>query len=212
MESQSSTIHNDSQYHEEIFTDITLTKSVIDSVLFTLCTFKQSNFSESTFKSCRFEKCHFIDCNLSLLKVTDSHFLEVNFLKSKLIGINWSEAVYKTKSLLQRKPFDFDHCVLNHSVFFGLNLQGIKMSNCSAINTNFEETDFSRADCTKSDFKNAHFNHTNLTETNFKGAVNYTISSQTNTLKKTRFSLPEAISLLYNLDIVLEDEEIAHHE
>lgn len=120
--------------------------------------------------------------------------------------------MYKTKSLLQRKPFDFDHCALNHSVFFGLNLQEIKMSNCSAINTIFEEADLSRADCTKSDFKNAHFNHTILTETNFKGAVNYTISSQTNTLKKTRFSLPEAISLLYNLDIVLEDEEIAHHE
>ena len=113
-----------------------------------------------------------------------------------------------TKSLLQRKPFDFDHCVLNHSLFFGLDLKDIKMSHCSVINANFEETNLSRADCTKSDFKNAHFNRTNLTETNFIGAVNYAISSAANTLKKTRFSLPEAISLLYNLDIVLEDADI----
>ena len=86
------------------------------------------------------------------------------------------------------------------------------MSNCSVINSNFEETDLSRADCMKSDFKNALFSRTNLTETNFIGAVNYAISSQANTLKKTRFSLPEAISLLYNLDIVLENGELGNNE
>ena len=209
MDFNSTSIQPESQYHQEIYSNQTMNNGLIDSVTFTLCTFKHCNFSESIFKNCLFEKCEFIDCNLSLIKVPGSRFLDLTFEKSKLIGINWSEAVFKTKSLLHRKPFDFDHCVLNHSVFFGLDLREIKMSHCSVINANFEETDLSRADCTKSDFKNAHFNHTNLTETNFNGAVNYAISSLANTLKKTRFSLPEAISLLYNLDIVLEDADIS---
>lgn len=73
------------------------------------------------------------------------------------------------------------------------------------INVNFEEANLSKANCTKSDFKQALFKRTNLTETNFTGALNYAINPQENTFKKTRFSLPEAVSLLYNLDIILED-------
>ena len=207
MNANSKSIEDNTQYYLETFDKLSNTAQLIHAVEFTECTFNNCNFSESIFKHCMFEKCEFLDCNLSLVKVPGSRFLDVNFIKSKLIGINWSEGVFKTKSLLQRKPFDFNHCVLNHSVFFGLDLEDIKMSRCSVINANFEETNLSRADCSKSDFKNAHFNRTNLTETNFIGAVNYAISSQANTLKKTRFSLPEAISLLYNLDIVLEDAD-----
>ena len=52
--------------------------------------------------------------------------------------------------------------------------------------------------------------HANLTEADFTGAKNYAIAPGMNTLKKTKFSLPEAMSLLYNLDIKLteyDDEE-----
>jgi fluoroquinolone resistance protein len=208
MNAINKSIEDNTQYYLETFNNLSNTAQLINAVEFVECTFNNCNFSESTFKHCLFEKCKFVDCNLSLVKIQGSRFLEVSFIDSKLIGINWSEGVFKTKSLLQRKPFDFDHCVLNHCVFFGLDLKEIKMSQCSLINANFEEADLSKADCTKSDFKNTQFNRTNLTETNFNGATNYSISSQANTLKKTRFSLPEAISLLYNLDIVLEDMEI----
>ena len=36
----------------------------------------------------------------------------------------------------------------------------------------------------------------------------YNIPGQINVLKKTRFSLPEAMSLLHSLDIVLEEDEL----
>jgi uncharacterized protein YjbI with pentapeptide repeats len=208
MTSHTKSIEDNAQYHLETFDHLTMIDRLINTVEFNECTFINCNFSENTFKNCLFEQCEFLDCNLSLVKVPYSRLLKVNFQQSKLIGINWSEAVFETKSLLRQKPFDFESCVLNHSVFIGLDLKEIKISHCSVINANFEETDLSKANCTKSDFKNALFNRTNLTETNFIGAVNYSISSQANTLKKTRFALPEAISLLYNLDIVLEDDDI----
>lgn len=46
-----------------------------------------------------------------------------------------------------------------------------------------------------------------LSETDFSGAVNYTIDAGQNKLHKTRFTLPEAITLLHALDIILEDTE-----
>jgi len=44
-----------------------------------------------------------------------------------------------------------------------------------------------------------------LTEADFTGAKNYAIAASSNTLKKTKFSLPEAMGLLYSLDIVLTE-------
>jgi hypothetical protein len=44
-----------------------------------------------------------------------------------------------------------------------------------------------------------------LTQADFTGATNYAIAASLNTLKKTKFSLPEAMSLLYSLDIILTE-------
>ena len=65
---------------------------------------------------------------------------------------------------------------------------------------------FARARAILRFLTDSRFNHTNLTEADFSDATHYNISAVDNTLKKTRFSLPEAISLLYSLDIILKDE------
>jgi fluoroquinolone resistance protein len=69
----------------------------------------------------------------------------------------------------------------------------------------FAEADLTLANCTFTDFTNSRFQHTNLTQADFTGATNYTIAPNLNTLKKTKFSLPEAMALLYGLDIVLTE-------
>ncbi len=40
----------------------------------------------------------------------------------------------------------------------------------------------------------------------FRGARNYAIAADLNTLKQAKFSLPEAVALLHGLDIILEDQ------
>jgi uncharacterized protein YjbI with pentapeptide repeats len=66
---------------------------------------------------------------------------------------------------------------------------------------NLEKADFRGTDLEKSIFRN-----TDISGANFVGAKNYYISPQYNRLKGAKFSLPEAMSLLYGLEIVLEDE------
>jgi uncharacterized protein YjbI with pentapeptide repeats len=80
------------------------------------------------------------------------------------------------------------------------------MTKCVAREADFTQCDLTRANFAGTDFAACHFWHTNLTEADFVGATNYAIAAASNTLKKTRFSLPEAISLLRGLDIVLSDE------
>ena len=46
-----------------------------------------------------------------------------------------------------------------------------------------------------------------LTEADLRGARNYHVAPGENVLTKAKFSLPEAISLLYSLDIDLTEGE-----
>ena len=80
------------------------------------------------------------------------------------------------------------------------------LTRCLAKDVDFAEADLTQANCTGTDFTDSRFNHTNLTEADFTDATHYNISATDNTLKKTRFSLPEAVSLLYSLDIILKED------
>jgi uncharacterized protein YjbI with pentapeptide repeats len=56
------------------------------------------------------------------------------------------------------------------------------------------------------DFEKSIFRQTNLEKADLVKAKNYMIPPDVNTLKKTKFSLPEAMALLYSMDIVLEED------
>jgi fluoroquinolone resistance protein len=98
----------------------------------------------------------------------------------------------------------FTSCQLNYSNFKLLKLPGIKMTDCEVKDADFTEADFSKSDFKKTDFEKSRFLKTNLSGANFKGARNYSINVLHNTLKKTKFSYPEVLTLLNSLDIVIE--------
>jgi uncharacterized protein YjbI with pentapeptide repeats len=77
------------------------------------------------------------------------------------------------------------------------------MVECVAKGVDFADADLSQADCGHTDFGESRFLHTDLTEADFVGATNYAIAPNLNVLKRTKFSLPEAMSLLYGLEIIL---------
>jgi uncharacterized protein YjbI with pentapeptide repeats len=178
---------------------------LLDRVEFMECTFTKCSFAESHFDHCVFHNCLFLHCDLNLAKFTDCRFLETRFEKSQLVGVDWTDTLQQKARFL--KPVDFSYCVLNHSTFTAQNLKGIHLTHCTAMDVDFSDANLSQSDCTWTDFSNSRFNQTDLTEADFTGAVNYTISASTNTLKKTKFSLPEAMSLLHSLDIILTDAE-----
>jgi fluoroquinolone resistance protein len=98
---------------------------------------------------------------------------------------------------------DFINCTLNYSTFTGLKLPKAQFTHCVARDVDFADADLSGANCTETDFSDSRFLHTNLTEADFTGATHYSIAVNLNTVKKAKFSLPEAMSLLYSLDIIL---------
>jgi uncharacterized protein YjbI with pentapeptide repeats len=186
---------------DEAFQGLVLQQQEIRFKDFYGCAFSRCSFLETAFRDCRFVECEFQDCDLSLCQVAGCSFTNTRFIDTSLIGINWTQASWPKRGLL--RAIDFVNCALSHSTFFGLSLRGIEISHCIAHDVDFAEGDLSQADCSGTDFSGSRFLHTDLTEADFRGAVNYAIAANLNVLKKTKFSLPEAMSLLHSLDIVL---------
>ena len=192
------------EYSFQDFKKVVLKNDQVHQKEFGSCTFIKCFFNETDFQDCSFHDCTFKGCDLSLVKLKGCSFTNTRFEDSQVIGVNWTETAWATSKVIFT-PVDFFGCVINYSTFMGLNLKKAVMSKCTARDVSFEEANLTQANCTFTDFMNSRFIHTNLTGVDFTGAKNYAIAPGLNTLKKTKFSLPEAMSLLYNLDITLTD-------
>ncbi|HVO43090.1 MAG TPA: pentapeptide repeat-containing protein, partial [Aggregatilineales bacterium] len=116
-------------------------------------------------------------------------------------GINWTTTVWPKGALFV--PVYFSNCDISYSVFIGLEMKRAQIIRCVAKEADFAEADLTQANCSGTNFAGSRFLHTNLTEADFTGALSYSINPTLNTLKKARFSLPEAVNLLAGLDIVI---------
>nr|WP_240762387.1 pentapeptide repeat-containing protein [Paenibacillus thalictri] len=134
----------------------------------------------------------------------DSQFSQVRFSECKLVGINWTEAIWPKISI--PGALAFEECTLNHSTFIGLELQQCVIRKCMAKNVDFREANFTKADLSSTDFSESVFGETNLTSADFSYSRNYQIDPSGNRITKATFMLPEAVSLLYCMDIQLKDE------
>jgi uncharacterized protein YjbI with pentapeptide repeats len=200
----SSEIHSQAHYADQVFKGVRLRQAEIASSEFHGCTFAQCSFAESIFRRCRFVDCAFQQCDLSLAQVPDSVFSGTRFKDSKIIGVNWAQADWSAIKLGQ--PPGFYKSTISHCTFIGLSLRGMVVEECVAKDVDFREADLSKADFAGTDLSESLFIKTNLSEADLSGARNYRIAPGQNELEGARFSLPEAMSLLYNLDIVLVEK------
>jgi fluoroquinolone resistance protein len=203
----------DDLYEDQVFRSLSMDRQEITAVTFSACAFTKCSFEEAAFTACRFQDCTFKNCNLNLAKVDGTAFRTTRFESSKLVGVNWAKAAWGKSGARQIfASIDFFDCVLNYSSFTELSLPKINMKKCTARDVDFSEANLQGADFSFTDFTNSQFRHTNLAEANFAGAANYSIHPSMNVLKKTRFSLPEALSLLYNLDIEIVEVDEAENQ
>jgi uncharacterized protein YjbI with pentapeptide repeats len=191
------------EYDGHTFEGLVCQSEEITSKEFYGCVFTQCSFVEAVLSGCRFSDCTFKDCDLSLVRVAGCSFTNTRFERSRVMGVNWTEASWSGGGFLN--SVDFFDCLISHSTFIGLSLRGVNIIGCIAKDVDFSEANLSQAKCTSTDFSESRFSHTDLTEADFTGATNYAIDATHNVLKKTRFSLPEAMSLLYSLDIILTE-------
>src|SRR5512140_2412868 len=185
------------EYSSQEYKKVVLRQGAVRRVEFHACVFLKCSFSETAFEGCRFIDCTFKGCDLSLASLKGSACQNTRFSDSQLVGVDWTQTTWADPRSLLVRPVDFLSCALNHSTFMGLSMRHVQLEKCIAHDVSFEEADLTRANCAFTDFTGSRFLRTNLTEANFTGATHYTISPQLNTLKKTKFSLPEAMSLLY---------------
>jgi uncharacterized protein YjbI with pentapeptide repeats len=193
-----------SDYSDQVFEKVSLEQAQIDSSTFYDCTFDRCSLVETTFRACRFVSCVFRDCDLSLMQVPHCSFTTTQFEKSRVIGVDWTKAHWAAKGL--GKPIDFSTCAISHSTFIGLKLPGIRIRSCMALDVDFREASLFRADFTATDLSGSLFLATDLTEADLSQARNYQIDPSENVIKRAKFALPEAMSLLYSLDIVLVED------
>jgi fluoroquinolone resistance protein len=197
------TIEAQAQYTDQVFRGVRLEHSELVASEFHGCTFVRCAFAESIFRNCRFVDCTFRQCDLSLVRISGSAFSAIRFEDSKIIGVDWTQADWTAPRL--GDPIGFYRCALNHSTFIGLSLPGIRMKDCIAMDVDFREADLSQADFGGTDLSQSLFANTRLTEADLSCARNYQIDPGQNILTQAKFSLPEAMSLLYNMDIVLTE-------
>jgi fluoroquinolone resistance protein len=188
-------------YSDQVIRDVDLSQSEIASKEFYDCRFVRCSFAETTFRRCRFSNCTFEHCDLGLMRVTGSTFSGTRFEDSKAIGVNWTDASWPKARL--SCPIGFCRCAISHSTFIGLSLPEIVISDCLARDVDFREANLARADLSHTDLAGSLFSSTDLTEADLSQAKDYNINAGLNVLKGARFSLPEAMSLLRSLDIVL---------
>ncbi len=199
-------IQDETEFIMQTFKNLQLDGEEVRSKIFDECSFENCSFRETQFIACTFKECKFDHCNLSLMKVQAARFLNVSYTHCQLSGVNWSAAA--PAMLASKSPINFISCGLNYATFIGMKLKGITIRDCTARDVDFSDADLEKADCRNTDFSNTRFVNTNLAAADFRGAKHYLISPILNKLKKTRFSLPEAIGLLHGLDIVLDEDEM----
>lgn len=194
-------------YEKEIFKKYIFEHGEVKNVEFHDCNFLKSSFSETIFNGCVFNNCVFVDCDLGLIKVVNSSFVHTRFERSKMIGINWaSSALGKKDRFKGFNPIRFYDCVLNYSIFTGLNLEKLQIEKCVAKEVDFSEANLKNANFNDTDLSGSLFNQTDLKEANFVGAKNYMIVPGSNVLKGAKFSMPEAMALLYSMEIEIVEE------
>ncbi len=184
-------------YFQEKISGLTDDGGKIQNIEFENCIFEKCIFIECIFDNCRFIDCEFSGCSISAGKPINSSFINIKFKDSKIMGMDWTKA--KNARFLE-----FENCDISYSNFSFLKLPRLKLIKCISQEVNFCESDLSEAIFTNTDFSKSIFLNTNLTKADFRSAYNYGIDIHANKLKKAKFSLPEAASLLKSLDIEIE--------
>jgi len=191
------------EHYSKTFSHLSMIDQEIEGVEFEDCSFTECDFTEATFKKCRFIECTFVECNLSVIKIDQSQFTDVAFEHCKLIGVDWTRAMWSQLRLAA--SLEFKECVLNDSSFFDLNLDELKLVGCKAHDVDFRNGSFCYAKFSFSDFTGSLFGKTDLSGADFTEAVNYDIDVFDNKIDQAKFTKYEAVRLLGSLDIELLD-------
>lgn len=162
------------------------------------CTFVECDLSKQDLSERKFIDCRFEDCDLSNATLNNTALREVHFKNCKLLGLFFEQC----------NPFglelSFEHCVLDHSSFHGVNLPQTTFTQCRLIDVDLSNADLSESEFNDCDLQGTVFDRTNCEGADLSTSVNILLDPDINRLKHARFSLSSLPGLLYKhqIDIV----------
>ncbi len=161
------------------------------------CQFESMDFTALNLASFRFIDCTFSKCNFSNALLRGVNLRSPVFKECKLLGLNWTELTTFIA------PY-FENVQLDYSVFQEMNLVKAIFKNSSLCEVDFSGANLVKSDFTLSKLPRASFSRADLSEADFREATDYYIDPRETKIKKAKFSLPEALSLLDVFDVVIK--------
>ncbi len=162
------------------------------------CIFERCIFAGVKLTDVSFVDCTFLSCDFSLAKIINTGFRDVKFAECKLVGVMFEGC--NTFSLAMK----FEHCQLNLSSFYKLNLRNSQFSHCALREVDFSEADLTAMHFNNCDLSGAIFSNTCLAKSDFRSAVNYGFDPALNNIKGARFSIQGLPGLLQKFGIIVE--------
>lgn len=166
------------------------------------CTFERCHFADMALKDVVFSNCVFDGCTFRNVDVSGLRMQNTLLLACACIGIDWSE-VRRTGKLFPLFK-EIRGCTLKFNNFFKMKIPKIPIVDSSLLDCAFMECDLSGSEFRNADFRETTFQDCDLSKADFRDARNYRINTTSNRLAKARFSLPEVVGLLHNLDVIIE--------
>lgn len=164
------------------------------------CTFVSCDLTEASLRGAQLYDCHFERSELPLVDLTEASLRGVTFDRCRLTGVDIGvlardplgvEASFRGCDLsfalfrkLDLTRFSFEECIFNRAEFKSCHMPAVAFDGCDLTSCLFDECDLTRAD--------------------LRTARNYFISPTRNRIKGLRASVPEALSFLAAIDVVLE--------
>jgi fluoroquinolone resistance protein len=188
-------------YEGEAIEGLDLTGAHLGGKEFYRCDFKGCDFTEAELAGSVFEDCSFHECNLSNPKVAGARLIKAEFFDCKVVGINF---------------YHFDQLLFD-SRFTGSRIQNcnfseLKMKRASFLDCRIDECDFEDAFLVEAKFDDSVFRETlfhgcDLERASFLEASGYAIDPRTNKVRKAVFSVPDVLSLVECLGVVIKNRE-----
>ncbi len=193
---------DDDEFEGQQFEGLKLEGQRFDGRHFYDCEFLRCKLSRAVLDSCVFENCLFRDCDLTTTRIGESAFRDVKFERSKLMGVDWSEARQLTFQA------EFVDCVLSFGVFVGMTLNSVKMTGCTAEEADFSEADLRKTVVTRSDFARSQFSRANLRGVDLSSCVNVQIDPRETKVGKTKLSLGDGMACLSLFGLEVPEVEV----
>lgn len=189
-------------YEAQQFENIKLEQQTIESCEFQECEFISCTFDECHFVNCRLTDCSFHNCTVISPRFKFCLMKFSTFTKCNLIGLTWHELI-AAKSIAG--PFcSLQECVLKYNSFIHMNLRQFSFSSNTVIDSFFEESNLMESSFTACNLTSTQFLKCDLRKADFRDAAGYQISISSNRLTQAKFSFPEVITLLSELNIQID--------